>query len=183
MRFTETPLKGAYIIDLNPISDERGMFMRTYCKNEFAEIGHDKEFVQFNQSVTRQTGTIRGMHYQVPPFSEIKLLRCIRGSVFDVIIDLRQDSPTFLQYFSVELSERNMLSLYIPQGFAHGFQTLEDNTQLIYHHSAFYTPGFEAGIRYNDPAIGINWPLSVSVITEKDKNHPLLNNTFKGITL
>jgi dTDP-4-dehydrorhamnose 3,5-epimerase len=183
MTFKETPLKGAYIIELNPFSDERGMFMRTYCKNEFAAIGHDKEFVQFNQSVTLHTGTIRGMHYQVPPFSEIKLLRCIRGSVFDVIIDLRQDSPTFLQHFSVELNERNMLSLYIPQGFAHGFQTLEDNTHLIYHHTAFYTPGFEAGIRYNDPVVGINWPLPVTVITEKDTNHPLLNNTFKGITL
>jgi dTDP-4-dehydrorhamnose 3,5-epimerase len=147
------------------------------------EIGHDKEFVQFNHSATNKKGTIRGMHYQLPPFSEIKLIRCISGSVYDVIIDLRKDSPTFLKYAAVELSERNMLSLYIPQGFAHGFQTLEDNAQLIYHHTDFYTPGYEAGIRYNDPSVGISWPLPVSVITEKDLNHDLLNNRFKGISI
>jgi dTDP-4-dehydrorhamnose 3,5-epimerase len=182
MILKETPLKGAYIIELTPFSDERGMFMRTYCKNEFQAIGHDKEFVQFNQSVTHKAGTVRGMHYQLPPFSEIKLIRCIRGSVFDVIIDIRKDSPTFLKYFSLELNDRNMLSLYIPEGFAHGFQTLEDNTHLIYHHSAFYKPGFETGIRYNDPAINISWRLPVAVITDKDQNHPFLNSTFKGIT-
>jgi dTDP-4-dehydrorhamnose 3,5-epimerase len=183
MIIKETPLRGAYIIELKPYSDERGMFMRTYCKNEFSEIGHIKEFVQFNQSVTYKTGTLRGMHYQLPPFSEVKLIRCIRGSVFDVIIDIRQDSPTFLKHFSVELNETNMLSLYIPEGFAHGFQTLDDNAQLIYHHTAFYSPGYEAGIRYNDPAIDISLPLPVTVITEKDQNHPLLNNSFKGIKL
>lgn len=183
MTFKETPLIGAYIIELQPFSDDRGWFARTFCKNEFREIGHDQEFVQFNHSVTLKKGTIRGLHFQVPPYSEIKLIRCIRGCVYDVIIDIRENSPTFLQYVAVELSEKNMLSIYIPQGFAHGFQTLEDNSQLIYHHTAYYTPGHEAGLRYNDPAIGINWPLPVSVITEKDLNHFLINNSFKGISI
>ena len=183
MTFLETPLKGAYIIELEPFTDDRGWFARTFCKEEFLAIGHDQEFVQFNHSATRKKGSVRGMHYQLPPFTEIKLIRCIRGRVYDVIIDIRRHSPTFLQFFPVELSEENLRSVYIPQGFAHGFQTLEDNTHLIYHHTAFYTPGFEGGIRYNDPALGITWPLPVSVITEKDMNHSLLNNSFKGISI
>jgi dTDP-4-dehydrorhamnose 3,5-epimerase len=183
MTFRETSLKGAFLIELNPFTDNRGLFVRTFCKKEFESIGHNQEFVQFNHSITNRKGSIRGMHYQLPPFSEIKLIRCIRGSVYDVIIDIRKNSPTFLNYCPVELSEQNMLSLYIPEGFAHGFQTLEDNSQLIYHHTAYYTPGYEAGIRYNDPAVGIKWPLSACVIAEKDMNHPLLNKSFKGIQL
>lgn len=183
MTFRETPLKGAFTIELKPFTDDRGWFARTFCKDEFQAIGHEQEFVQFNHSSTLKKGSIRGMHYQLPPFSEIKLIRCIRGRVYDVIIDIRENSPTFLRCFPVELSEDNMLSLYIPQGFAHGFQTMEDNTQLLYHHTAFYTPGHEAGLRYNDPALGINWPLPVTVITEKDLNHSLLNNSFKGISI
>jgi len=183
MTFKESALKGVYIIELKPFIDNRGLFARTFCKKEFQEIGHDQEFVQFNHSVTHKKGSIRGMHYQMPPFSEIKLIRCVRGSVYDVIIDLRKDSSTFLKYTSVEITEHNMLSLYIPHGFAHGFQTLEDNTQLIYHHTAYYTPGYEAGILYNDPAIGITWPLPVSVITEKDLNHSLLKKSFIGISI
>jgi len=183
MIFKETSLEGAYTIELNPFSDERGMFMRTYCRNEFKSMGSDKEFVQFNHSITNKAGTIRGMHYQLPPFSEIKLIRCVRGSAFDVIIDIRKDSPTFLHYFAVEINDQNMLSVFIPEGFAHGFQTLQDDTHLIYHHTAFYTPGSEAGIRYNDPLVNIKWPLPVSVITDKDQNHTLLTNSFKGIIL
>lgn len=182
MIFTETPLKGAYIIETKPFTDDRGLFARTFCKNEFQQIGHTKEFVQFNHSVTTHKGSIRGMHYQLPPFSEIKLIRCIRGKVFDVIIDIRQGSPTFLKHFSIELSEDNRLSLYIPEGFAHGFQTLEDNAQLIYHHTSFYQPGYESGIRFSDPAVGINWPLQVTRISEKDSNYEFLNN-FNGIKL
>jgi dTDP-4-dehydrorhamnose 3,5-epimerase len=183
MIFKETPLQGAYLIEPEPYTDDRGLFARTYCKNEFARLNHKKEFVQFNHSKTLKKGTIRGMHYQLPPFSEIKLIRCIRGRVFDAIIDIRQDSATFLQHFTVELSEQNMLSLYIPEGFAHGFQTQEDNTELIYHHTAYYVPGHEAGIRYNDPLIGINWPLPVSEITEKDTNHKFLDKSFKGLSI
>lgn len=182
MIFTQTPLKGAYIIETKPFTDDRGLFARTFCKNEFQQIGHTKEFVQFNHSVTTHKGSIRGMHYQLPPFSEIKLIRCIRGKVFDVIIDIRQGSPTFLKHFSIELSEDNRLSLYIPEGFAHGFQTLEDNAQLIYHHTSFYQPGYEGGIRFSDPAVGINWPLQVTRISEKDSNYEFLNN-FNGIKL
>lgn len=182
MIFTETPLKGAYIIETKPFTDDRGLFARTFCKNEFQQIGHTKEFVQFNHSVTTHKGSIRGMHYQLPPFSEIKLIRCIRGKVFDVIIDIRQGSPTFLKHFSIELSEDNRLSLYIPEGFAHGFQTLEDNAQLIYHHTSFYQPGYEGGIRFSDSEVGINWPLQVTRISEKDSNYEFLNN-FKGIKL
>lgn len=182
MIFTETPLKGAYIIETKPFTDDRGLFARTFCKNEFQQIGHTKEFVQFNHSVTTHKGSIRGMHYQLPPFSEIKLIRCIRGKVFDVIIDIREGSPTFLQHFSIELSEDNRLLLYIPEGFAHGFQTLEDNAQLIYHHTSFYQPGYEGGIRFSDPAVGINWPLQVTRISEKDSNYEFLNN-FNGIKL
>ncbi len=181
MIFSETPLPGAYLITPEPYADDRGLFARTFCKNEFAQLNHKKEFVQFNHSKTNKKATIRGMHYQLPPHSEIKLIRCIRGSVWDVIIDIRKGSPTFMQYFAAELSEHNLLSVYVPEGFAHGFQTLEDNTQLIYHHTAYYVPGHEAGIRYNDPLVGISWPLPVSEITEKDRNHHLLDNSFKGI--
>ena len=183
MIFTETPLAGAFVVEPEPYRDDRGLFARTFCKNEFSKLNHTKEFVQFNHSQTLKKGTIRGMHYQLPPYSEIKLIRCIRGRVFDVIIDLRKDSPTFLKYHAVELSEQNMLSYYIPEGFAHGFQTLEDDSQLIYHHTAFYVPGHEAGIRYNDPLIGIDWPLPVTVITDKDRNHEFLTRSFKGLSI
>jgi len=183
MKFTETPLGRSYLISPEPFTDTRGLFAGTFCKNEFSKIGHNKEFVQFNHSVTDIKGTIRGMHYQKPPYSEIKLIRCVRGAVFDVIIDIRKNSPTFLKYFSIELSENNMLSLYIPEGFAHGFQTLEDNTHMIYHHSAYYVPGSEGGIRYNDPLTGIEWPEKVTVITEKDLNYSLLDGDYKGISI
>src|SRR6478752_4125211 len=135
MKFTETSLKGSYTIDLNLFKDERGWFARTYCKNEFETIGHAKEWVQLNHSFTKQKGAIRGMHYQLPPFSEIKMVRCIAGAVYDVIIDLRKDSETFLKWFGVELSAENKKMIYIPEGFAHGFQALTNDCELIYHHS------------------------------------------------
>jgi dTDP-4-dehydrorhamnose 3,5-epimerase len=183
MKYCETPLKGAYTIELEPYQDNRGLFARTFCKKEFQKIGHNKEFVQFNHSATIQKGTIRGMHYQVPPGAEIKLIRCIRGKVYDAIIDIRYQSPTFLKYFAIELDEENMKMIYVPEGFAHGFQTLENNTQLIYHHTQFYNPGHERGIRYNDPAIDIKWPLEPVNITEKDSSYPLIDNNFKGIKI
>ncbi len=181
MIFTPTQLKGVFIIDLQPVGDSRGWFSRTYCKNEFAAIGHDKEWVQLNHSFTSKKGTVRGMHYQLPPFSEIKMVRCIAGAVLDVVIDLRKGSPTFLQWTGVELSAENKKMIYIPEGFAHGFQCLTDNCELLYHHSAFYTPGAEGGIRYNDPLIGINWPLELTEISDRDKAHPFLDKNFKGI--
>lgn len=181
MIFTETKLQGSYVIGLEPFTDERGWFARTYCKNEFAGIGHDAEWVQLNHSFTKQKGAIRGLHYQLPPFSEIKLVRCIAGAVFDVIIDLRADSPTFLQWFGTELSAANKQMMYIPAGFAHGFQTSSDDTELIYHHSQFYEPGVEGGISYDDPKLKIEWPLELTTISEKDMQHPFLDDNFRGI--
>ncbi len=181
MIFTPTILPGSYTIDLSPVSDSRGWFARTYCKNEFAQIGHTKEWVQINHSFTAAPGSIRGMHYQLPPFTEIKMLRCIAGAVYDVIVDIRKDSPTFLRWFGTELSSANKKMLYIPAGFAHGFQTLRADSELIYHHSELYTPGAEAGLRYNDPALGIQWPLPTTELSERDKQHPLLNANFTGI--
>ena len=181
MIFTPTPLAGAYVVDLQPFSDDRGWFARSYCKNEFAQIGHHKEWVQLNHSVSYQAGTLRGMHFQLPPFREIKMVRCIAGAVLDVIVDLRKDSPTFLQWFGQELSAVNKKMLYIPEGFAHGFQTLTDNVELLYHHSEFYTPGAEGGLRYDDPRLAIQWPLDVTVISDRDRGHPLIDQNFKGI--
>jgi dTDP-4-dehydrorhamnose 3,5-epimerase len=181
MTFTETKLKGSYIVDLKLLTDDRGSFARTFCKKEFEQIGHTKEFVQCNQSWNTHKGTLRGMHYQVPPFKEIKLVRCIRGSVYDVIVDLRKDSPTFLQHFGTELSEQNKRSLYIPEGFAHGFQTLEDDTELVYQHSEYYASNADSGLNYADPAFKINWPLPITKITDKDKTLALIDQSFKGI--
>jgi dTDP-4-dehydrorhamnose 3,5-epimerase len=181
MIFTPAKLSGSYVIDINPMEDERGWFARYYCKNEFKQIGHQKEWVQLNHSFTKHKSSIRGMHYQLPPFSEIKLVRCIRGIVFDVIIDLRKDSATFLQWFGVELSAENKKMIYIPEGFAHGFQTLTDECELLYHHSEFYVQGVEAGIRYDDPLIKIEWPLPAGVMSKKDSQHPYLTKSFKGV--
>jgi dTDP-4-dehydrorhamnose 3,5-epimerase len=181
MTFTPTKLQGSYVIDLTPFSDSRGWFARTYCKNEFKQIGHDKEWVQLNHSVTYAKAALRGMHYQIAPYREIKMVRCIAGAVQDVIIDLRKDSATFLQWVAVELSALNKKMLYIPEGFAHGFQTLTENCELIYHHTEFYTPGAEGGILYNDPVIGIDWPLTATDMSERDKNHSLIDKNFKGI--
>jgi len=181
MIFTPTPFMGSYEITLEPRIDGRGWFARFFCKAEFAAIGHDQEWVQMNHSFTTETGTLRGMHFQHPPFTEIKLVRCIAGSVFDVIIDLRKDSPTFLKWYGTELSAQNKKMLYIAAGFAHGFQTLTNDCELLYHHSQFYTPKSESGIRYNDPLVNIEWPLSLTDISERDSVHPLLSPQFKGI--
>jgi dTDP-4-dehydrorhamnose 3,5-epimerase len=181
MIFTPTPLSGSYVIDLELLRDSRGWFARTFCKKEFEEIGHTKEWVQLNHSYTVEQGALRGLHYQVPPFSEIKMVRCVAGSVFDVMVDLRKDSATFLQWFGIELSAANKKMMYIPEGFAHGFQTLQEHSELIYHHSEFYTPGAEKGLRFNDPKINIQWPAEQTAVSERDQQHPLLNDNFTGI--
>ena len=183
MIFHPTKLKGAYIIDLEPFRDNRGLFARTFCQKEFKSIGHQKEFLQMNHSRTVKKGTIRGLHYQQHPHAEIKLIRCIRGAVFDVIVDLRKDSPQFLQHISVELSEDNMRMIYVPEGFAHGFQTLEDHTELIYHHTAFYRPEAEAGLKFDDPALEIEWPLELSEISAKDQLYTYVTQQFRGLAL
>ena len=181
MNFIPTILEGACIIEPSFNKDDRGLFMRTYCKKEFQNLGFSGDWVQMNHSISFKKGTVRGMHFQIQPYGEVKLVRCIVGSVFDVIVDLRKGSETFLQWTSVELSSQNKRMIFIPKGFAHGFQTLEENCELIYHHSEFYSHEAEDGIMYNDPAIGINWPIEVTVVSERDKNHKLINKEFKGI--
>src|ERR1700738_4939954 len=176
MNFSETILPGSYVIDVKPFNDERGSFTRYFCKDEFKVIGHDMEWVQLNHSFNQKKGLLRGLHFQLPPYREIKMVKCISGRIFDVIVDLRKNSPRFLSWFGLELSAENKKMLYIPEGFAHGFQCLEDNCELIYHHTEYYQPGFESGIRYNDPKIGIAWPLSVSVISDRDLGHELLDH-------
>lgn len=183
MKFTATGLKGSYVVDTFPIEDERGWFVRTFSKDEFSEIGNLKEWLQMNHSFTNEAGTLRGMHFQKPPFSEIKLVRCVAGKVFDVIIDLRKNSETFLKWFGLELSAENKKMIYIPEGFAHGFITLTDSCQLVYNHSAYYTPGFEGGIKYDDKMININWPAVVKNISARDEGHPALDKNFEGLNL
>jgi dTDP-4-dehydrorhamnose 3,5-epimerase len=179
MQFVESFIQGLYTIELEPFNDNRGFFARTFCKEKFSSIGFCEELVQFNQSFNILKGTIRGMHYQKPPFTEHKLIRCIRGSVYDVAIDLRKNSPTYLKFFGVELSANNLKCILIPNGFAHGFQTLEDNTELIYHHTNYYAPNTEGGIKYDDPSIGIEWKLPVSSISQKDLTYPFINTNFQ----
>jgi len=170
MLFTETKLKGAYIIDIEKLEDTRGFFARGWCQKEFEAYGLMTHVVQANISFNKQRGTLRGMHYQVAPHAEAKVMRCTRGAIYDVIIDLRPDSPTYKQWMGVELTGDNYSMLYVPEGFAHGFQTLEDNTEVIYQVSEFYTPGAERGVRYDDPTFGITWPQAVRVISDKDKS-------------
>ena len=183
MKFVEVPLAGAYIIELEPFLDERGNFARTFCQKELSKIGFDKQIVQINHSLTKQNGTVRGMHYQLPPACEVKLVRCVQGQIFDVFVDLRADSTTFKQWYGVKLSKDNMRMSYIPEGFAHGFQALTDNAELFYLSSAFYNPEYEYGLRFDDPELAIKWPLPVSTISSKDQSHPLIDSVFKGIEI
>jgi dTDP-4-dehydrorhamnose 3,5-epimerase len=176
MKFTELELRGAFLIELDIKKDERGWFSRIFCRNEFSEIGHTKEWVQINHSTSKYCGTIRGLHFQKSPCEEIKLVRCISGKIFDVIVDFRANSETYLKWVSVELSADNKKMLYIPEGFAHGFQTLSDNVEIIYHHTEFYSPENEGGVRYNDPVLKINWPLPLSYISDRDLSQILINS-------
>jgi dTDP-4-dehydrorhamnose 3,5-epimerase len=169
MTFTETKLKGAFVIDLEPIQDERGFFARTWCKNEFEAHGLNPNLVQCNTSFNNKKGTLRGMHYQASPYEEAKLVRCTMGAVYDVIVDLRKESKTFLQWIACELTAQNRKMLYVPEGFAHGFQTLEDNSEVFYQMSEFYHPDHSAGISWDDPVIDIKWPILEVVISKKDK--------------
>ncbi|HEY1790303.1 MAG TPA: dTDP-4-dehydrorhamnose 3,5-epimerase [Verrucomicrobiae bacterium] len=174
MKFQETRLSGAFILELEPRADERGFFARTFCAREFSAHGLETEFVQCNLSLNRQKGTLRGLHFQSAPWGEAKLVRCICGAIWDVIVDLRPGSPTFGAHEAVELSAENRRSLYIPKGFAHGFQTLTDNSEVYYQMSDPYVADASAGIRAADPALGIKWPLPVTQISNKDRQLPLL---------
>jgi len=179
MIFKEAVLTGAYIIDLNRLEDERGFFARSWCQREFSEHGLDPCLVQCNISYNRARGTLRGMHFQAAPYAEAKLVRCTHGAIYDVIVDLRSDSPTFLQWFGVELTAENRTALFIPKDFAHGFQTLLDGTEVFYQMSEFYIPEAARGIRWNDPLINICWPGKVSVISPKDRSYPDFQIIYK----
>ena len=172
MIFKETKLKGAYILEIEPIKDERGFFARSWCKREFEEKGLKAEIAQINVSHNPKKGTLRGLHYQVSPHEETKLIRCTKGALYDVIVDMRPESPTFKQWFGVELTAENHKMLYVPEGFAHGYLTLTDDVEASYQVSEFYTPGAEKGIRWDDPEFNIEWPVPIAVISEKDKNQP-----------
>lgn len=172
MKFVPLPLKDAFLVEPVNISDERGFFARTFCREEFAVQGLQATFVQSSISFNVRKGTLRGMHYQKKPREENKLVRCTMGAIFDVIIDLRSDSPTFMRWVSVELSAENRKTLYIPEGFAHGFVTLADSSEVFYQMSEFFHPEYAAGVRWNDPSFAINWPVPVNVISEKDRNYP-----------
>ena len=169
MKFIPSPLKDAYTIELEKRGDDRGFFARFFCIKEYDSAGLRRDVVQINNSLSRDRGTLRGMHYQLPPKAEDKIVRCIRGSLLDVIIDLRPESPTFMKHYKVVLSSENRISLFVPKGFAHGFITLEENTEAFYLVTEYYAPDCERGIRYNDPKFGIQWPFEPVVISEKDK--------------
>jgi dTDP-4-dehydrorhamnose 3,5-epimerase len=173
MIFTETKLKDAFIIEIEKIGDERGFFARVWCQNEFEARGLNSRWVQANLAFSKKRGTLRGLHYQIAPYEEAKLMRCIRGAMYDVIVDLRQDSPTYKQWLGVELTEDNRRMLYVPEGFAHGYQTLVDDTEVFYPVSQFYTPGAERGMRWDDPAFAVEWPVTENLtVSEKDKSWP-----------
>lgn len=175
MIFTETKLKGAFIIDIERREDSRGFFARAFCQHEFEDHGLKPLIAQSNLAFNHKKGTLRGMHFQFPPSAETKLVRATRGAILDIIVDLRPESPTYLQHIAVELNEDNSRALYVPERFAHGYQVLRDKTETSYQVGEFYTPGCEGGLMYNDPRLGLQWPLPVAVISEKDQAWKLLD--------
>jgi dTDP-4-dehydrorhamnose 3,5-epimerase len=174
MNFIETPLKGAFIIEISPLKDHRGFFERMFCKKELSAIGFTKEIVQVNHSYTLKKGTVRGLHFQRPPFAETKIIRCIKGSVFDIAVDIRKESPTFLHWYGVELTEDNNKLYYLPEGFAHGFQTLQANTELLYFHSEYFNHQSEGALNFNDPILKLVLPLQITDMSERDRMHPFI---------
>ncbi|MCD4750124.1 MAG: dTDP-4-dehydrorhamnose 3,5-epimerase [Thermoanaerobaculales bacterium] len=175
MIFTPTPLSGAFLINSEPRFDERGLFIRAFCAREFKANGLKNSFVQANISTNSFAGTVRGLHFQRNPHAEDKLVRCIKGSIFDVIVDLREESPTFLQWFGSELSEGNCQMMYVPKGFAHGYQSLDEDATVSYMVTAYYQPSFEGGCRFDDPVLAIRWPRTITGISEKDAKWPLMS--------
>jgi len=172
MRFLTTDLDGARLIEIEPASDNRGFFARTFCVSEFAAHGLETAYVQHNTSLTKEVGTVRGMHFQHAPACEVKIVSCVRGAIYDVIIDLRRNSPTYQRWQGFELTADNRRRLYVPAGFAHGFQALTDDAEVAYLISEFYTPGATGGVRHDDPAFKIRWPLPVTVLSDKDRSWP-----------
>lgn len=174
MRFTPTTLAGSYLIHLDPRVDQRGMFARAFCAREFAAVGIESAFVQANISTTTHAGTVRGMHFQRGADAEVKLVRCVVGAIYDVIVDMREGSETFLHWFGAELSQDNGFMMYVPMGFAHGYQALTDGATVFYMVSSYYAPEAEGGLRFDDPSLSIDWPRTVSDVSDKDTKWPLL---------
>jgi dTDP-4-dehydrorhamnose 3,5-epimerase len=183
MHFFETPLPPARLIEIEKFGDARGFFARVFCVREFDKIGLEKHFVQGNNSFSARRGTLRGLHYQLPPAAEAKVIRCICGSFYDVILDLRPKSPSFGQWFGAELSAENRLMMYVPQGFAHAILTLEDNSEALYFSSSFYASEQERGVRWNDPRFAIRWPIDPAEISAKDSSWPDFDPAFHGLEL
>ena len=172
MIFTETPLAGAFLIDPEPVADGRGFFARFFCRREFTAHGLNPELAQCNISLNRRRGTLRGMHWQAAPHQEAKLIRCTRGAIHDVIIDLRPGSPTYTAHIAATLTAADRRMLYVPEGFAHGFVTLEDDTEVFYQMSEFYAPESSRGVRYDDPRFAIRWPIDILVVSDRDRSYP-----------
>jgi dTDP-4-dehydrorhamnose 3,5-epimerase len=181
MRFSETAIPGVIIVDLEPIADDRGWFARTYCRDEFVAHGLDPTIVQCNTSVNHRAGTLRGMHYQVGAAAETKLVRCIRGAIHDIVIDVRPDSPTFLDHVALELTGEGRRALFVPKGFAHGFQTLLDDTEVEYSMGASYEREAGRGVRYDDPALGLRWPRPVTTVSEQDAAWPDIEGRIRTL--
>jgi dTDP-4-dehydrorhamnose 3,5-epimerase len=181
MKIHQTPVAGLMLAESGPHIDDRGSFTRLYCEKDLGEIVGARQIVQINQSSTQTVGAVRGLHYQHQPHAEMKLVRCIKGKVWDVAVDLRTGSSTFLEWHAEELSAENAHMMVIPEGFAHGFQVLEEDSVLLYLHTAFYTPSAEGGVRPTDPRLSITWPLALQDISDRDRNHPLLTSEFTGL--
>ena len=181
MKFHKTPLEGAYTIELEKRGDDRGFFARFFCEEEFGAAGLETRFPQINTSLSATKGTLRGMHYQLPPSAEVKVVRAVNGALWDAIVDLRAGSPTYGKWFGAELNDENRLMMYVPRGFGHGFVTLTDSVEAFYLVSAFYAPEAERGLRWNDPAIAIEWPIEPREISDKDRNWPNLDPSFHGV--
>jgi len=183
MNVMNTILEGVKVIEATTLQDERGEFARIFCDRELQGVLNEKKIKQINRSMTRKIGAVRGMHFQNAPNAEIKIVRCLKGRVFDVAVDLRKDSPTFLKWFGIELSPLKNIALFIPEGCAHGFQVLEEDSELFYLHTAPYTPSHEAAIRFDDPIIGISWPVTPTEISQRDLSYPYLTHSFSGISV
>ena len=183
MNTQTTSILGLFVVQTAPHIDHRGAFVRLYCEDELARVVGPRRIVQINHSRTEVIGAVRGLHYQRPPHAEMKLVRCLKGRVWDVAVDLRHNSPTFLRWHAEELTPTNTRMMVIPEGFAHGFQVLEPESELLYLHTSFYSPGAEGGLRHDDPRLAIQWPLVVTDLSQRDALHPLINSDYSGIAL